>query len=170
MVCLLKTCNGWVSCSTKEKNCHCKCQSEFATVTFHFKGIFWVRYFGLYLEILNSLTMFCGDNIFLICQSVFFTFIGPQQSYQLIIVSAFTGNTAEQTQVCNEHLMAPGFTYPMPTFQLTHGNWFCAKLSCIPAQIPLPTLLSLPTHSFLIWAAGRGTLRGFCFAFLAVEV
>lgn len=99
MVCLLKMCNGWVSCSTQEQgqNCHCKCQSEFTTVTFYFKGIFWVRYFGLYLE---SWMMSCDDNIFLICQTVFVTSIGPQQSHQLIIASAFTGNSAEQHQVC----------------------------------------------------------------------
>lgn len=72
MVCLLKMCNGWVSCSTKKQgqNCHCECQSEFTTVAFYFKGTFGVRYFGLYLGILNPLTIFCDDNIFLICQTV----------------------------------------------------------------------------------------------------
>lgn len=102
MVCLLKMCNGWVSCSTKEQgqSSHCKCQSEFTSVTFYFKGTFWVRHFDLYLEIWISLTVFCDDNIFLICQPVFFTFIGPQQSHQLIIASTLTGSTAEQTPVC----------------------------------------------------------------------
>lgn len=64
------------------------------------KALFGVRYFGLYLEILNSLTMCCDDNIFLICQSVFFTSVGRQQSHQLIIARTLTGSTAEQTQVC----------------------------------------------------------------------
>lgn len=106
-------CNGWVSCSTKAQgqNCHWKCQPEFTTVTFDFKGTFWVRYFGLYLEILNSLTVS-------VC---FLHFFGPWQSHQLIIASTFTGNTAEQTQVVfarNEHLIAPAFTFPMPSSSL----------------------------------------------------
>lgn len=146
-------CDSWVSCSTKGQgqNCHFKYQSEFTMVTFYLKGTFLVRCLGLYLEILNSLTLFCDDNICLICQCVLFVFYWPT-TITLINNCKYThwqhSWTNPSVFARNEHLIAPGLTFPMPSFQLTHYNWLCAKLSCLPAQIPFPTHISSHT-SFL---------------------
>lgn len=113
MVLLLKMCRGWVSCSTKAQgqNCHWKCQPEFTTVTFYFKGTFWVRYFGLYLEILNSLTTS-------VCFLHFFwpTTITRINNCKYIHWQHSWTNPSVFAR--NEHLIAPGFIFPMPSSSL----------------------------------------------------